>query len=330
MLRPILLLLLSIGPSLLLADSPPPQLILDATSGARDPLGEALRIVYLPGSDRLEVYREGLSEPLVTHNIRSDMRPYLHPVRPWDGRGVFTEIHPAHHPHQTGIYWGLKRLNGRDYFMKNGATHYRRHDAEVVTISGAAVTWIVRYELLDETGAAVLRETHHWKATGHAGALVLDLMWEGEAFADVVVGEFFVGGLFVRMPWRPDIGAEVVNALGERNFPEAEGHRARWVDVGMEIAGRSDWGHIAILDHPANPAAPTPWRVDEQGGVGPSRQILGDWTLRLGQTASERYRLIIYTGRLVPAEMDVYWRAYSGEPGEAAVGGRANATTASP
>jgi hypothetical protein len=298
--------------------------------GVGDTRGETLRIEYPSGSDRLEVYREGLSEPLVTQNIRADMRPYLHPVRPWDGRGVFTEIHPGHHPHQTGIYWGLKRLNGRDYFMKNGASHYRRHAAAVIAATGAAVAWQVSYDLLDESGAAVLRETHHWKATGGDGVLVLDLTWEGEALTDVTLGQYFVGGLFVRMPWRPDIRGEVVNALGERNHPEAEGHRARWVDVGMEIAGRSDWGHLAILDHPANPAAPTPWRVDEQMGVGPSRQILGDWKLRSGEKATERYRLIIYAGKLVPAEMDGRWRAYSSEAAGAAVAGRANATTASP
>jgi hypothetical protein len=304
--------------------------LLCLVGGAGTFFGETLRIAFPPDSDRLEVYREGLDEPLVTQNFRTDMRPYLHPVRPWDGNGVFTEIHPDHHPHQTGIYWGLKRLNGRDYFMKNGASHYRRHDVAVAAASGAAVSWRVSCDLLDDAGVAVFRETHHWKATGGDGVLVLDLTWEGEALTDVTVGQYFVGGLFVRMPWRPDIGSEVVNALGERNHAEAEGHRARWVDVGMAIAGRTDWGHIAILDHPANPAAPAPWRVDEQMGVGPSRQILGDWSLRAGEMTVERYRLVVHTGTLVPAQIDARWRAYSGEPAAPAGAGSANATTASP
>lgn len=40
----------------------------------------------------------------------------------------------------------------------------------------------------------------------------------------------------------------------------------RWLgfDVGMQIEGRKDWAHIAILDHPENKGFPQCWRVDGQ------------------------------------------------------------------
>jgi hypothetical protein len=79
---------------------------------------------------------------------------------------------------------------------------------------------------------------------------------------------------------------------------EEEGKRARWVDVGMEIEGRSDWAHIALLDHPANPDHPVPWRVDANLGIVPSRSRLGDWRIAKDETARARYRLIVYTGTI--------------------------------
>ena len=64
----------------------------------------------------ISVYRDGTDAALLTQNARPDFRPFLHPIVAPDGRGVLTEYSPAHHKHQTGLYWGFTRVNGRDYF----------------------------------------------------------------------------------------------------------------------------------------------------------------------------------------------------------------------
>src|SRR5262245_61384122 len=74
----------------------------------------------------ISVFRAGESTALLTQNAASDSRPYLHPLVAPDGKGVLTELSPAHHRHQTGIYWGLTRVNGRDYFTNPGAGFWRR------------------------------------------------------------------------------------------------------------------------------------------------------------------------------------------------------------
>jgi hypothetical protein len=56
--------------------------------------------------------------------------------------------------------------------------------------------------------------------------------------------------------------------------------------------------NIAILDHKSNPAHPSPWRVDGQLGVSPTRAIPGDWTIPKGETAAAKYRFVIYAGPL--------------------------------
>jgi len=64
----------------------------------------------------LSVFRAGRRDPVLTQNARPDARPYLHPIATPDGRGVVTEFSPGHHKHQTGLYWGFTRVDGRDYF----------------------------------------------------------------------------------------------------------------------------------------------------------------------------------------------------------------------
>jgi hypothetical protein len=283
-----------------------------------DPAGGAaagekeLRIIHDQEAGTLAVFRGQEQEPVLTQNAKAGERPYIHPIVAPDGKGVFTQYRPSHHLHQTGLYWGLKRVNGRDYFMKWQGDYWRRVSARVVEKKGEQVKWQTQYDLLDSTGTAVLTETQNWTMQQQQGKFLLDLEWKGEAKTDVTLGKFYVGGLFLRMPWHQGTAGEVVNAAGQRNR-EAEAQRAEWLDVGMQIQGREDWGHIAIFDHPGNKAFPISWRVDGELGVGPSRQIMGDWKIAKGETEVIRYRLVVYTGKLDPAEMTRNWKEFSSQ-----------------
>lgn len=262
----------------------------------------------------LSVFRAGASMPLLVQHAKEGIRPYIHPLAAPDGKGELTQYSPSHHPHQTGIYWGLKQVNGRDYFMNWKQDYWRRISADVLQENGPSVKWRTVYDILDEEGNPVLRETQTWTflETGD-GRYVMDLQWQGEAQTDVTMGKFYVGGLFLRMPWHKGVEGEVVNASGQRNG-EAEGQRAVWNDIGIVVDGRSDRAHIAILDHPDNTAFPTPWRVDNELGVGPSRQILGDWSIPKGGREVIRYRLVVYTGPLNEQEVHNAWKRYVCEP----------------
>jgi hypothetical protein len=116
------------------------------------------------------------------------------------------------------------------------------------------------------------------------------------------------------MPFEEGIEGEVVNSSRAKN-QRAEGQRASWVNVGMQIEGRDpdDWGHIAIFDHPDNDAYPMPWRVDNKMGVGPARSLLGDWEIPAGATKTYRHQFKVYTGRLNDLHMHEDWKAYTGQ-----------------
>ncbi|MCR9229070.1 MAG: PmoA family protein [Flavobacteriaceae bacterium] len=235
------------------------------------------------------------SDSVLTQVVKAGIRPYIHPIAAPDGDGVLTEYGPGHHLHQTGLYWGLKRVNERDFFMNWKQDYWKKESSTVLEHSGEMVKWQTKYGLLNEKGEVILDEVQQWSMEEREGSFILDLEWQGSAREDVTMGEFYVGGLFLRMPWKKGYNAEIVNSDGKKNL-EAEAQRAIWADVGIQVPGRTDLAHIAMMDHPDNRAFPTPWRVDSQFGLGPSIQILGDWKIPKGSTETIKYRLLIYTG----------------------------------
>ncbi|MGB3587126.1 MAG: PVC-type heme-binding CxxCH protein, partial [Tunicatimonas sp.] len=259
----------------------------------------------------ISIYAEGTDEPILVQNAQPDFRPYLHPIVAPDGTGELTEYSPGHHKHQTGLYWGFTRVNGRDYFHHPEGDYWQKVSSSVVQPEGETIEWQTVYNLLDSAGTPVLTETQNWTMRLDSGRSILELGWRGQAETDGTIGKYDYGGLFLRMPWHEDIPGQVVNAARQRN-EKAEGQRAMWVDVGMQVEGREDLAHIAIFDHPDNAGFPQPWRVDSQLGIGPVRARMGDWTIAEGETEVIRHRLVVYTGELNDVAMKAAWEDYTG------------------
>ena len=275
-------------------------------------------------TNTISVFRDNVPAPVLTQNARPDFRPYLHPIVSPDGKSVLTEFSPSHHKHQTGLYWGLTRVNGRDYFHNPDNGYWRRVSYEPIIKQGNEVRWSTVYHLLDDAGQAIMAETQVWTMRDSGDRYLLDLAWKGEGLVDVTVARYDYGGLFVRMPWRAGIEGSVVNSNRQRN-ERADGQRAVWVDVGLKIEGRTDLAHIAVFDHPKNSGYPLPWRVDRQLGIGPSRAISGDWTIRKGQSETVRHQLVVYTGSLNDVALTEAWKTYTGEASDGVLWGLAKA-----
>ena len=284
---------------------------LNEKSVSKDPV---LRIVQNEMQGTISIFRGAETKPIIVQNAKANFRPYLHPIEAPDGKGILTEYSPVHHKHQTGIYWGYTRVNGRDYFHHPDNGYWRRVSATVLEAKGLEVKWQTVYDLLDSTGMAVLTETQNWSMRQKDGKYLLDLEWSGEAKTDVTIGKYDYGGLFVRMPWKPGIKGEVVNAARQRN-EKAEGQPAMWVDISMQVEGRNDLAHIAILDHPENKGYPQTWRVDGQLGAGPARARKGDWYIKKGETEVIKHELVIYTGVLNDVELTKTFGDFIGNNG---------------
>ncbi len=284
----------------------------------------ALTLRQDDATNTLSVYRENGKEAILTQNARPDFRPYIHPIVAPDGKGVLTEYSPGHHKHQTGLYWGLKQINGRDFFHNPGAAFWRKLSSKVLVAKGESVKWTTVYQLLDAEGKPMMNETQVWTMRDDNGRYLLDLEWKGEGLVDLTMSKQPYGGLFLRMPWKPGVEGGVMNSVRQGNA-RAEGQRSIWMDVGMKLDGRDDQAHIAIFDHPKNAGYPQPWRVDGQMGVGPCRSITGDWKIAKGKTETVQHQFVVYTGKLNDVALLDAWKKYTGQGSDSVMWGIAKA-----
>ena len=271
-----------------------------------------LRLQKNQENSTIQVFLEGSERAIVTQHARPGFRPYIHPIVAPDGKGILTEYSPGHHKHQTGLYWGFTRVNGRDFFHNPGKDYWQRRELKILKAEGPQASWQTVYDLLDVKGKTILTETQTWTVEEKQGEYIMDLVWQGKANQNVKVSEYKYGGLFLRMPWKKGINAQAENSSRLRN-QEAEGKRDVWVNAGMQVQGRKDLAHITIFDHPKNKGYPQPWRVDKQLGIGPVRARLGNWHISAGQTETIRHRLLVHTGELDSKEVTEKWKAWTGK-----------------
>ncbi len=284
----------------------------DHASGPQSSAGSTKQTLHIEQDEKcrvIKVYRGNSQAPILVANAYEDTRPYIYPIVSPDGKGLLTEFRPWHHPHQMGIFWGFKYINGRDFFMKWQGNYYRRVSASVIQAAGQQVRWRTVYDMLDEKGDVIMTETQNWSMEVPDGKYVLDLDWKGDAKTNLSIAQYYVGGLFVRMPWHPGVRAEAVNSAGQRD-QKAELQRAKWLDMGIQVDGRDDLAHIVVFDSPANTGFPVAWRVDGEFGFNPDRSWR-EWSLESGQSEILRYRLLAYTGDFNPPEVNRAWAEFA-------------------
>lgn len=240
-------------------------------------------------------------------------RPYIHPLRSPDGKGVLTQFSPGHHKHQTGLYWGPTRINGRDYFHNYNKQFWANTKIlPILTANGQLPSWQSSSDLMGKDGKVVLQETQQWTMKDHGKWYTLDLVWTAHAKTEVTVSKYPYGGLFLRMPWKRGVPAECRNSEGLVN-QQGEGKAAKWVDLAMKIEGMDEMAHIAIIDHTSNAGHPTLWRIDGQFGIGPAFTRAGDVTIPKGEQKKYRYRLVVYQGEFNKELVDKQYAEY-GKP----------------
>ena len=205
----------------------------------------------------------------------------------------------------------IKNGIGRDYFHNVGKKYWQLDSASVLKKSGSYVSWQTVYNMLDDDGNTLMVETQRWTMRIVDGKYVIDHEWLGDAIEEIVINKFNYGGMFLRMPWKEGMPAEVINASRQKN-QAAEGRKSIWLDIGMQINGRKDKIHVAIFDHPTNAGFPTSWRVDDAFGVGPSRAIQGDWSITEGATELIQHRILIFTNPMNGIELTEHWASWGG------------------
>ncbi|MFK7692046.1 PmoA family protein [Paenibacillus sp. HJGM_3] len=271
-----------------------------------------LRIV---ASDRrVAVYRTDSDTAILVQQADKDRRPYIHPIAAPDGLGILTEDAPSHHPWQHGLYVGLNDVNGIGFWTegltnseKDGTFHPQ--PIEAASAEGNQAAWSVSTEWREPGGKPMLAERQQWSFIDGGDWFELDLVWTLDAMTDLRFGQYSYGGLFLRMPYRHELGGRYMNSEGDYGG-DAEGRRARWGAASMPIAGRDGHAGLAVMDHPDNAEHPVPWRVDHQLGFAPSRCIAGAWSLPNGTSQTFRHRVYAFCGEIDRDAIEASWNRY--------------------
>ncbi|MEM7332247.1 MAG: PmoA family protein [Chloroflexota bacterium] len=254
-----------------------------------------------------------LGWPILQHTARPGLRPYIHPLRISDGKICLTEDSPWHHPWQHGIATGYHGVNGCDFWFDPG-----QHPTMTIgsiepstprILSEDPPTWEIESIWRHADGSMLLIETQKWQLSSQDEFTYLDMEWTLLAVPDVTITQDAYGGLFIRMPFRKQWGANVMNSEGQRDN-DTEQQAARWVDLHMPIERDNAVAGMTVFDHPSNPRHPSKWRVDNQRGINPAPCIQGEIKLSAGEREQHSYRLVLHEGTLSPERIEALWQAY--------------------
>jgi hypothetical protein len=219
---------------------------------------------------------------------------------------------------QHGLYIGLNDVNGIGFWSEGLSDRRRAIDGSfhprslaAPDIRGNTVSWMVETEYCAPDGTPMMMEYQEWKLDDELTHYQMTLNWKLRAKIDLRFGKYAYGGLFLRMPYRKDRGAMLLNSEGHSSPSASESQRARWVAINMPIEGRTDWAGIAIMDHPSNPEHPVPWRTDGQFGISPSRCIAGEWRLSKGETQVFRYGVYVFCGEIEDQAIEKKWNLFA-------------------
>ncbi|HYE32178.1 MAG TPA: PVC-type heme-binding CxxCH protein [Methylomirabilota bacterium] len=263
--------------------------------------------------DKKLVVRSNLPEgngmaDLLTYQMNPEFRGYLHPVKDPTGKTVVTEDKPADHIWQHGIFTGLHKVNGIDFWTeKEGKQRFVR--ISNITQEQDHAGWVALNEWVAPNGKVLLEEeqgiTIHQPTTPYY--YMIDFAWTLRAKAEkVTIGRYDYGGLAVRMAYNKT--HTHLNSNGER-AKETYDKRAKWLNVAR--AFDADTYGIVVLDHPSNPGHPAQWRVDDFGFINPSPSKQGDWTIEPNQSKTFRYRLFVHVGEGEAQYLDPAWDEFA-------------------
>jgi hypothetical protein len=233
------------------------------------------------------------------------------------------------HPHHTGFWFTHGDVNGKDFWHKE--------DCKIVTkgimgkpiitntVSGGNGSQVTFTVLLawEADGKRHLDEQRTYTIVAEGKTRTIDVTsLLGATDQDAVFGDTKEGSFSIRVAPTLRLNGDVamghiMNSEGVTDG-DAWGKRAKWVAYhGPDSAGTPTV--IAILDHAANLRHPTWWHARDYGllGANPFGQRAfekkgdGTYTLKKGQTITQRYRLILHQGDLASAKVEDAWAAFS-------------------
>ncbi len=234
----------------------------------------------------------------------SQKYPYLYPLAgPITGLSLTAET-SLPWPHHRSLFFGCDRVNGGNYWQEGF------EQGQIVSLGPRlGRTSPDSVEILDECewrkpgGQVVMKDARRIVVTMVSARLRFidwEIRWQAVEEVRIAKTNHSLFAARVAPDLAPANGGQLVNAGGERGERGTFGKKSGWCDfsgprngaLGGPVEG------LALMDHPANPWAPTPWFTRDYGFMSPTpfNFMAQDWRLAAGKAVALRYRLVLHAG----------------------------------
>ena len=241
-------------------------------------------------------------------------RTHIHPLNVPGTEYAMTRFRPVDHPWQYGIFCGLNKVNGLDFWSCGDAAYplevrgiMRNREVVDVKESEDGITFTALNEWSGPDGSAVLKERQKITVPDQDAedSYAFDLHWTLKATqVDIHIERSDYGGFSARLVGEKNTKRHT-NSEGQVG-EECADRPARWVSVAQPVDGvgrftketRDTYAYagLAIFDHPDNVCFPNKWRVDGHGMINPAFALSQSLDLKRGESLLFKYRIYVFRG----------------------------------
>jgi hypothetical protein len=271
-------------------------------------------MILIEQSNGLCVTTEG-GRHLFTFSTDPRFRTHIHPLNVPGTKYCMTRFRPVDHPWQYGVFVGLNKVNGMDFWCSGDAFYpaeirgvmKHREVIDIANPPGGSARFTAVNDWLGPDGSSVLeeRQTVVVAEQEAAESFAFDFLWELRAsVVDVHIDQSAYGGLSARLVGTQSTKRHL-NSAGQTGDACAD-RPARWVSVAQPVDGvgvystetRTTYAYagLAIFDHPNNMCFPNRWRVDGDGMINPAMALTQEVDIPFGDSLLLRYRIYAFRG----------------------------------
>lgn len=262
-------------------------------------------------------------------------KPFLYPLQSASGavisRGYPLETREGEstdHAWHRGIWFGHGEVSGEDFWRELGAEKSGKLVVEgepEAAVSGGTAT--IRFKTAMQGREPEKKRfgsvSQSYAITTLDSHVVIDatITVSADAGMDLRFGDTDDGGFGFRLrdEYREDRGARLTNSEKLSGARAMWGKNARWVDYSADLDGKTIG--FAMLDHPSNLRHPTGWHARNYalcaanpfaaGSFARDKSIDGSYTLKAGDSFTQRYRIVIHEGDFQTSDVDAWFEAWT-------------------
>ncbi len=258
---------------------------------------------------------------------------FIHPLYSPGGE-VLTQIQPPDHYHHYGLWnpWTRTRYEGREVDFWNLAKGQGTvRPQQVLESTAGPLSGGFRASLNhvtfgpDSTESLALKEewdVRVWNVDPESRIWLIDFVSKLNPHEPLTIEAYRYQGFSLRATekW----GDATATLLTSEGLDKSNGNatRARWLDVnGVSVVPEGSSG-VLLMTHPGNYNYPEHLRVWPTGDNGGENNVFininpaqdRDWELLPGNSYALRYRMLVYDGKLDPANAERFWRDFAEPP----------------